>query len=72
MYNLHFTKVNNCNFGGKFIKILFYFEKFASSETVVSSFSAISMSVSSEGFENATSILPIKLRDKPNLSASSC
>ena len=72
MYNLHFTKVNNCNFRGKFTKNFFYFEKFASSETVVSNFSAISMSVSSEGFENATSILPIKLRDKPNLSASSC
>ena len=63
MYNLHFTKVNNYNFGGKFIKILFYFEKFASSETVVSSFSAISMSVSSEGFENATSIFKTKFNE---------
>jgi len=42
------------------------------SDTVVSSAWAMSINVSSDGLENATSIFPTKFKDILSLSANSC
>ena len=46
--------------------------KLLNSETLTSKASAILMTEFKDGLEKATSILPIKFSDKPDLSASSC